>query len=843
MLRLTRWLLFTLVAMLWIPLGLPAQAGNLNVETRSGFDGYYRPGAWVPVFVTISNQPTAGQTIADLTEFTGQLMLITYPGGGDSQAVRFAREIAVPPSSKKQYTLYAKLSDAASNPELLLNSANGKREATYKLDLNPLDEKSLLVVNVSESLSRPNLPTMRGGLDKILYSKIPPSELPEHWAAWDSADVVVLDGWPAAGVSMEATQALRDWVAAGGTLAMLGGVNTTTYTEPLAKELLPVDLTGSAFIQEGADGLKVVRDAPPQGANNPAYVVALNSPKPGTDIMMEVDSVPMVVSQSIGKGRIVFVANDFKSASASLERAFFPAWQAVCPLPDAADPSHEMMDALNLFKSLTGRAARPPNHLLIILICVIYMLAVGPLNFGLLSKRKKLEWAWFTVPAIVLVFFLMIYGFGRFTKGNASLYYELSLENYHEGSNQGSAITVGSSFVSSSANHLLRPTTPRHVLADGFRWQKSFDFRDLSIMGGAMAIGTTAMGGSGGTLPLTGTPPLVQYDTEKSQIFIRNWEMSTFDARSFFGGGPVELKGAITSDLQWESGAISGRIINGSDRNFDECYLLCGTRLMKLNALKAGEAANILPTRLPIANGGGGGWLGGADFFASKKVDLVDDAVAVSDNNFGLIMETLLDPKLTGKVFPPNPGRFCFVGFQRTAGEPATLTSIPLTDKHRAVGTIVELNVRPPSGSFEIASSTVPIHLLDWAKDNTAGGVFYFGEDGTLKMVDSALQMAAELPFRNPKVTVSQFMITTDAKAITSQEVVVEVFSHDPASSGWIKVPFDQWIENRRIALPISGRIYLRIRSQKPATPGQSSSYWETTEIREIGVSYRGTAP
>jgi hypothetical protein len=41
---------------------------------------------------------------------------------------------------------------------------------------------------------------------------------------------------------------------------------------------------------------------------------------------------------------------------------------------------------------------------------LIYVLIVGPANYFILRRRKKLEWTWVTIPVIVLVFLGAEYG-------------------------------------------------------------------------------------------------------------------------------------------------------------------------------------------------------------------------------------------------------------------------------------------------------------------------------------------------------------------------------------------------------------------------------------------------
>lgn len=70
---------------------------------------------------------------------------------------------------------------------------------------------------------------------------------------------------------------------------------------------------------------------------------------------------------------------------------------------------------------------RPPSLQFVSLFLLIYVLIVGPVNYFILRRRKRLEWTWVTIPVIVLVFLGAEYGMGRYMKGGKAVVNEAVL--------------------------------------------------------------------------------------------------------------------------------------------------------------------------------------------------------------------------------------------------------------------------------------------------------------------------------------------------------------------------------------------------------------------------------
>lgn len=817
-----------------------AQGENLKIDTSVGYDGYYRPGSWVPVFVTISNQPGANQSLADVSDFTGQLMLTSAPVETGATPYRFLRIIDIPKASSKRYILYTKLPEALSGtPRLVLNSENGKFLREFQLNAQDVAKDSLLLVSVSDTLAQPNFPRMRDRLDFLLYAKITPDALPDHWAAYDSASMLVFPKWPSKGIREEAAAALREWVQMGGTLVFLSGLETMSYTDPLGANLLPVTLNGSGRLAEVRQGVfRVLEQGLEPTAGERSFVIGRATPKPGAETLLAVDGAPLIVRQKYGLGSIVFFANDLQASSLNLEQFLMPAWQAVVPIPNLGDAQYEFPDALRRFQTLTGRAARPPNQFIIILICIVYTLVVGPINFAILARRKKLEWAWFTLPAIVLVFFFLIYGFGRLTKGSSNILREMKVENFRQGSTEGSAVTVTGAFVSNPGRHFFRPVAPNQTISDSANWMKEDGFRisDWNYQALSSVSG----------VPITRALPVVSFENRYGHIYLSALDMGTYDSRTFISRGPENAKGSLDARIVWDGGRLRGTLTNNMGVDFEKTWIAVGNDARELGPLKNGETAALTEQSVlrgyvsmqPDLSFGNQLPYNSIDIFQPPQNSNLEDDAEVNLYNFSLVLTALSNPRLSGPVLPPQRGAIRFIGYRTEPTCAESSTSIEGDVQSRAVATIVRLEASPPPRStFTVPNPYLHVRLHTYAEKGANG---FQVKDQQFQMVDSVAVFSLELPFTDPHLRITRIQIDPIAKALDSQDFILEIFQYG-ANPGWRPVMPGREFANEDMAMPVSGRLFLRVASvEKKEYKGQAFGWNQYTTLSSLGVTLRG---
>jgi len=84
-------------------------------------------------------------------------------------------------------------------------------------------------------------------------------------------------------------------------------------------------------------------------------------------------------------------------------------------------------------------AVQLPGGTQLLLLIVAYVAAIGPLNYFVLRRRDRREWAWLTMPVIIAVFGVGSYGIGIAQKGGDVIVNELVIVEGAVGSERGEA--------------------------------------------------------------------------------------------------------------------------------------------------------------------------------------------------------------------------------------------------------------------------------------------------------------------------------------------------------------------------------------------------------------------
>ncbi|MCC6545956.1 hypothetical protein IT570_02215 [Candidatus Sumerlaeota bacterium] len=834
-----------LILLGFAPASLMAQAENLKVDVEAGFSGDYRAGKWVPIFVTIANQPPPEKSINDIEDFKGRITLSSQPTG-DSDPVQFVREVDVPKASSKRFVLYGKFPQdipPGRVPEIRLSTESGKYLAQYPLNVLSVPMDKTIVARVTSGSQQIALPSFRDQYaDTARYGGINPDLLTDHWAAYDSANIVLFSSWPAKSLRPEVVEALRQWVAMGGTLVFATGRETQSYSDEESRKLLPVTINGTRRMEEQSNKFHITADSSGavEGAAK-AYILCDATPTANAEVLLQVENIPLIVREKIGRGQVVFFANDLQSDSRVLERLLMPAWQSISPLPNLASAEGHLPETLQKFQTLTGRAARPPNQFIIILICVIYTVIVGPLNFAILAKKKKLELAWITLPVIVLFFFFFIYGVGKLTKGNNDIIREVTINRFTQHSPIGSSFTVVGTFVSNPANHYFRPVNNHFSLEDAFGWSPGHSFLGPQNMMPFVVASSAAS--------RMNAAPTTTFDPRSGQLYVSSLKMGTYDAQNFILRGPVDRKGeGIKAKVAWKGAGLVGTITNATGDDFDQSWLAVGNSLMPLGGLKNGEAHSLddkfilngYSRSTSSQSGVRRSYMNGPDEFDALRKEYPSTDEEANKSNLGLIMASMYRPQNTGIVFPPEGGTISFIGVRNADSAKEEVTSIQPTIQSSVHVTMVEINATPFSDEqFTVMDAYLKKRLVAVDEERASRG--FEVDNASMKLTDASVVISYELPFSDPSLKVTSFRIQPVGKAAEYQVLSVEVLRWGGSVPRWD--PVDQTIEilNTDVALPGTGRMYIRITSREKDDQKASQVFSSNvTTIDALNVSMKG---
>ncbi len=357
---------------------------GITLTVSAGLDGQCRQDAWMPVWVTVQNDSLP----------LGEVQIRITLGENIYQL-----STDLPPHSRKSFETYVY---TPWNPRLtarLVSEGEVLAQATSTATCGSPDDLYVGVWSgdVNTAATLPPLTSSGGGLRRAFLSG---SMMPTQSIGLDAFDVLVIGADSDTRTLSEAQrQAIRLWTLSGGRVLVFGGGNWA-YALGL-DEMLPFQPQGS-------------RLASLPDMDTP-LTLATGILRREADILYGDEQTPLLLTRPLGSGWVTYTT--FDPRAIPVERA----WEILSPLWPAgerASSTHLLAPGANDdgYTALHILPSQPRFTLLLLcLISGVYLLAVGPLNFYLLRRRK--EWIWGSSLAIAGVFTLGVLTLGGFLHG------------------------------------------------------------------------------------------------------------------------------------------------------------------------------------------------------------------------------------------------------------------------------------------------------------------------------------------------------------------------------------------------------------------------------------------
>jgi hypothetical protein len=850
------WALLLLLAAC-LPAAATAQ-GDLQISiAQDTFGGYYKPGKWFPVVVRISNQPAEGRPGDRSLDFDGSLIVQSSSASGGNSQYNFRHDVSVPAFSNQQFVVYSRIRQSLPVPPTLeVRTATGRRLRSDPISaLQALPSHRILMVTVTDQMRRLYYPNPRAGAAYIVEGNLAPGNLFDDWMGYDSVDVLVFPSWPEGRLTARSREALMDWVSMGGTLVFLGGANSAGYAAAEGDNLLPADVNSSSrYALNTQSG--TLRLAPPGEdiGDTPSLLLSNMTLRPGAQVLVDAgdtdNPIPALVQQRLGKGRIIFAGADFQSDSLLSRALFAPMWQSVLPLPEPMDWRASLPDALKRTKTVTGRAARPPNLFLVVALCVIYTVIVGPVNFLFLGMTKRIQWAWFTVPAIVLFFTALIYTLGVWTKGGETIARESTILVGYEDDPHFEEISAYSLFVQNPGNYRAAPRQEKLAAADADPWANPFILVDPSFTN----IFTDA-GGDG--LGFAQRRPVIQQTSTGTMV--DSWPLRTFDTTQFLARGPHKRPGGVQSTVafvgQDRTAWLEGELTNNTSLDFYATAIITGNRGISLGAMKAGESISLDRSTTRF-------WFGQQTVVLWNIWDNVVDVLTARGNldndsdqalnreNAAVLLRHIANPHQASRILPTMKGKFYFVGLAEESTISADL-GVDADIQARSIIVLVELNPVPRTNSFIVHQDLTSVSLVDFPEDyrfsydsglGMRGGfaqAFTPGSNEPMLRLErgAPLTVAFGLPFEHPRLKVLSANLATVELENVPASALFEMAPLGLLSGGGRALGTSVLNDpNGELFTRGRGRTFIQMSTPRP--PNQSTS--QAAGIRSLGIEVIG---
>lgn len=412
----------------------PTLAASPDVQPASGvvmtaqpmLDGNVRPGTWAAVRVSVENDGPA---------LDGELRISSAEQGRSSYGIA----VQLASGARQDHILYGQpgffgarflvtlVSDGSiiARQEAPVTTSEAGSSSVFVIAERPEE----LVRDIRAAVTSPNLA-------RPVVVAITPEDLPPRVEAWAPIDRLVWQDIDSTRLGSEQLAALRTWIALGGRLVIAGGSTGATTLGAFPAELLPYrpsqTVDASLMDLEGLLGIL------PAGATPlPAVAGILER---GTPMGRSGDQV-IAARTGFGQGSVALIGIDPSTSWLAGSSVADALWSRALPMSDgpSIDPRVTQDDGFLLGALNNLPSVQLPRVEQLFLLLFGYIALIGPANYLILKRLDRREWAWLTMPAMVLAFAVVAYGLGVSLKGTEVIVNELAVVRGSAGTDRGAA--------------------------------------------------------------------------------------------------------------------------------------------------------------------------------------------------------------------------------------------------------------------------------------------------------------------------------------------------------------------------------------------------------------------
>jgi hypothetical protein len=533
-----------------------AQARGLTMEVSTATDGYFKYGEWLPLWVQLEN------TGPDVD------VEIQVRVTGSSGSSVYAAPAPMPSGARKRVPLYVLPNNFSHEIEVQAVS-EGAVLATRNLPIVGLANITFtfgMIAPEQGALSLIKGLVLPGRVRNIAAANLSLRDLPDRSEGLSSFDVIIINDSDTSQLSNDQKTALSHWVRQGGQIVVGGGAGAMRTAAGIPEELLaliPNNLIEVSALPEMA------AFAESEPIQNPGPFTMATGEAGGSRIVMAAGNQPVVLEKKVGSGAAYFIALDLATApfngwpgtTAFWEKLFGPA--AIYPDWLPPDMSNRQMSANQMNYALSTLPALDlPSIQTLAVLLGFYIVMVGPVNYGLLRWKKRLHWAWITIPVLTIAFSAGAFGIGYLLRGNDIILNKIAIVNPQS---EGAA-TLRTYFglfspaqqsyqIELNSGGLLSP-----IRADYDPW-----------------TGRASTGGSE-TVFVQGSP-----------AFVRGLSVDQWSMQAFMTEGVWEGLGDIQAVLDFTGNAVVGTLRNETGITLNDVALVFGANIQRFESLAPGD--------------------------------------------------------------------------------------------------------------------------------------------------------------------------------------------------------------------------------------------------------------
>jgi hypothetical protein len=531
---------------------IAAAADGPEMTARVLLQGHARLGAWLAIDVRLQNE---GAPIV------GELRL----EGGAQGGTRFSVPVDLPSPSDKRYTLYAQPPALGQTIDVGLVVGN-ETVATEKVMFTVHDPRQLTVGVVAAEpagiVSGIQLPAVQNSANPVIIP-LDVADLPERIEAWAGLDRLIWQDVDSNTLTADQVAAMRGWLALGGRLIVVGGTTGPGVLSGFPDTILPYRPTTTLDV--APDSLTtLLSQVPAEAEDIPAMGGELIR---GRALATSGDRV-VAADAPYGSGSVTVIGVDPTVGWVADSKVTPTLWRNLIPARGstsiaAADDS-QIVGAVSDLPALQ----LPPIGGLVLLLFG-YIALIGPINYLVLRRLDKREWAWVTMPALIAIFAVGAYAYGSALRGSDVIVNEIAIVRGAPDATEGAAQVYLGVFSPSRGTY------------------------QLALPSGALLSAPVQgdfFGGQGTVLDVTQGAP----------ARVRNLAVGFGSLRTVRAETQAEVP-LVHAELALNDGILTGTIRNDSETILEVPAVVLGSSVVVLPDLAPGESGDV---RLSVGTAG-----------------------------------------------------------------------------------------------------------------------------------------------------------------------------------------------------------------------------------------------
>ncbi|WP_291300320.1 hypothetical protein [Desulfosporosinus sp. BICA1-9] len=579
--KLRNWiLLFIAMFMLLSSVGLSTKAvlaapededqnPSIIIKAKGTYGNYTKQGVWLPLQVEVTNQG------ADLQ---GDLRVTPNENNLEFNTMDYVSSAVIPQGSTKGFNFYIPVQGLTSVNIELVSGDQVLAKQTVKFAFLSNNELIIGLLDRSEEGLAPLNGLKQASWLGPVVTTIKNEDLPEKADLLGFFNVLLFNDVNLK-LSKEQSTALTHWVSRGGTLVVGGGSGWQKVLPNLPQELQAVTVSGVETLTLSALPSSLSKPIS-EAISGPVRIAKLQSSK-GKPLFSE-QGRPLAIKYPFGEGEVLYLAFDPALEPMSNWTGSEVLWKDLvfAEKPEFGNGLVPGQLGGPFFKGQFNNAYGMANALgniedmalpsLRTMAWMIgpYLLLAGLLNYLVLKKLDRREWTWLTVPALSVIFVLLIYFTSFKTRPAEIIAHQINVVEMMPGTSLAKVTAVTGLFAPTHATyHLELPG--KHLVSA------------LPNLDGGMRIDPRTNQRPNATLRVEQTPGQTNIDF----LQMRSWVMRGFSAVE-----DASLTGSISGEISFKDNKWLATITNGTQYNFTDGVIVSSPNwFTKIAALNAGE--------------------------------------------------------------------------------------------------------------------------------------------------------------------------------------------------------------------------------------------------------------